>query len=105
MFLLCQYLAKYEKLCLIAINEEESFLTENRVLILKSFHRFSVSHIVNTKMKESGKSSKCYTIEITLVDGRQFSIFASGVKEKTLRKQFTIRRFIEEFFQQKNPKN
>ena len=99
------YIGKYEKLCLVAVEEDESFLIENRVLLIKTFNRFSVGHVVNIKVKESGKASKCYTIDINLIDGRQFSIFASGIKEKSLRKQFMMRRFIEEYFEGKHPKS
>ena len=99
--LICLYISKYEKLCLIAIDEDESFLIENRVIFIKSLHKFSIGQIVNVKIKESGKSTKCYNLVINLVDGRVFSIFFSGIKEKTLKKQFMIRRFIEEYFEAK----
>ena len=105
MVVICLYLSKYEKLQLIAVEDDESFLIENRVLIFKSFHKFSVGQIVNVKLKESGKSTKQYALEMNIVDGRQFSLFASGIKEKTLRRQFMIRRFIEEYFDIKHPRN
>ena len=95
------YISKYEKLRLVGSDEDDSFLIENRALFLKTFNRFSVGQIVNVKVKESGKSTKCYTLEMNIVDGRKFSIFASGIKEKTLRRQFTIRRFVEEYFENK----
>lgn len=105
MLLISLYLSKYEKLFLLATHEDESFLIENRLLVLKEFHRFSVGHIVSIKLKESGKSTKCYSLEMNIVDGRQFSIFASGTKEKTLKRQFMIRRFIEEYFESKHPRS
>lgn len=95
------YISKYEKLHLVAIDEDESFLIEIRMLFLKKFSKFTLGQIVNVKLKDSGKSTKCYTIEINIVDGRHFRIFASGVKEKTLRNQFMIRRFVEEYFENK----
>ena len=101
---ICLYISKYEKLVLIAVEEDETYLIENRMIIFKSVHRFSVGHIVSVKLKESGKSTKCYSLEMNIVDGRQFSIFASGVKEKTLKRQFMIRRFIEEYFESKHPR-
>ncbi|OMJ90808.1 hypothetical protein SteCoe_6789 [Stentor coeruleus] len=101
MFVVCMYISKYEKLHLVAVDDDESFLIEIRMLFLKKFSRFTLGQIVNAKLKESGKSTKCYTVEINLVDGRHFQIFASGVKEKTLRNQFMIRRFVEEYFENK----
>lgn len=101
MLTICMYISKYEKLCLIGSEESESFLIENRALFLRTFNKFSVGQIVNVKVKESGKSTKCYTLEMNVVDGRRFSIMASGIKEKTLRRQFTIRKFIEEYFEKK----
>lgn len=99
--LICLYISKYEKLVLISAEGDVTYLIENRMLIMKSVHRFSVSHIVSVKLKESGKSTKCYALELNIVDGRVFSVFASGVKKKTLKKQFMIRRFIEEYFESK----
>lgn len=101
MLVVCLYISKYEKLYLAAIDDDESFLIENRVILFKSFNRFAVGQIVNVKMKESGKSTKCYNLELNLVDGRHFSIFYSGIKEKTLKRQFMIRRFVEEYFENK----
>jgi hypothetical protein len=105
MLLICLYIGKYEKLFLIAIDEDESFLIEHRVIIFKTFHKFAIGQIVNVKMKESGKSTKCYNLILNIVDGRQFWIFYSGIKEKTLKKQFMIRRFLEEYFENKIPKS
>lgn len=101
MFAVCMYISKYEKFELVATESDESFLIEIRMLVLKKFSRFALSQIVSVKLKESGKSTKCYSLEINVVDGRHFLIFASGIKEKTLRNQFMIRRFIEEYFENK----
>jgi ribosome maturation factor RimP len=97
-------MSKYEKIFLIASEDEESYLIENRMFVLRTFNQFAVGQIVNVKLKEAGKSTKNYSLEINLVDGRHFIIFSSGIKEKSLRKQFAIRRFIEEYFENKNPR-
>ena len=102
---ICLYIGKYEKLHLVASEEDDSFLIQNRALIFNTYSRFSVGHIVNVKVKESGKSTKNYCLEMNIVDGRHFTLFDSGIKEKTLRKQFMIRRFIEEYFQENHTVN
>lgn len=101
MTLICLYLSKYEKLYLVAVDDDDSYLVESRLLVLKNVSRFAVGQIVNVKLKESGKSTKCYNLEVNIVDGRHFSIFSSGVKDRTMRRQFMIRRFVEEYFESK----
>lgn len=96
--ILTLYMAKQEHLMLYNDTKYQSYLIEKRLICIKSRHRFLVNQITTIKLREEGKSSRTFYLDIFLVDGRSFSIFKSGLRQKAVEKMIRIRKFVEDHF-------
>ena len=91
------WIGKMETLTLLLEPELYCSVAEKRLFCISSYNKFLISDVSTIKLKEAGKSSRCFYLVIYLCDGRCFSVFKSGVKERVLRKQIVIRQFIDQF--------
>ena len=96
--LITLYMSKFEKLVLYKAKDKQSYVIEKRLLWIGPTNKFFVSQITTIKFREQGKSSRSFYIDVFLVDGRCFTLFKSGIRSRAMRKQFEIRRFVEEYF-------